>query len=93
MSHHPTLDAAIKRGEIQQCQHCQIYWVASCYHHECPQMLRVERDRLAARVKELEHKYEALHSQVSGYLHGEDWEHWQKFNAPRHVLDTSRMPV
>lgn len=25
--------------------------------------------------------YAALHSQVSGYLSGKDWEHWQQFNA------------
>ena len=41
------------------------------------------REQLAARVRFLEREYDALHSQVSGYLHGEDWEHWQKFNAAR----------
>ena len=39
--------------------------------------------QLAARLRFLERKYDELHSQVSGYLHGEDWEHWQKFNAAR----------
>ena len=41
------------------------------------------REQLAARVRFLEREYDALHSQVSGYLHGEDWEHWQKFNSAR----------
>jgi hypothetical protein len=41
------------------------------------------REQLAARVRFLECEYAALHSQVSGYLHGDDWKHWQKFNAAR----------
>lgn len=41
------------------------------------------REQLAARVRFLEREYDALHSQVSGYLHGEDWKHWQKFNSAR----------
>ena len=32
-------------------------------------------------AEEMLAKYKRLHSQVSGYLHGEDWEHWQKYNA------------
>lgn len=41
------------------------------------------REKLAAKVRWLETQYRALHSQVSGYLHGDDWEHWQKYNEPR----------
>ena len=40
-------------------------------------------EQLAARVIWLESQYAALHSQVSGYLHGEDWTHWQKYNEPK----------
>jgi hypothetical protein len=42
VSEHPTLDAAIKRGEIAQCPHCQTYWVASFHQHECISMVRAQ---------------------------------------------------
>jgi hypothetical protein len=37
-----------------------------------------------ASRKDADTAYKRLHSQVSGYLHGEDWEHWQKYNDPRY---------
>lgn len=37
----------------------------------------------ANKVIELEASIEEMHSQVSGYLKGSDWEHWQKFNADK----------
>lgn len=59
MSGHPKLDEAIKRGEIQQCPHCQTYWVASLHQHECVGMVRArltevekQRDALAAALRE-----------------------------------------
>jgi len=38
---------------------------------------------IADVIREQDAQYRRLHSQVSGYLHGEQWEHWQKFNEPR----------
>lgn len=40
---------------------------------------------LSAMISEYETAYKRLHSQVSGYLHGKEWEHWQKYNEPRYA--------
>jgi hypothetical protein len=48
------------------------------------------REQLAARIRWLEVQYASLHSQVSGYLHGEDWRHWEKYNEPRFAPSAPR---
>jgi hypothetical protein len=48
----PTLDAAIKRGEIAQCPHCHTYWVASLHQHECIGMVRARAERAEALLME-----------------------------------------
>ena len=35
------------------------------------------------RIKELEELNKDMHVQVSGYLNGDDFSHWQKFNENR----------
>lgn len=45
-------------------------------------MLTIELSTMCA---EYEAAYKRLHSQVSGYLHGEEWEHWQRYNEPRYA--------
>jgi len=42
-------------------------------------------EELSALCAEYEAAYKRLHSQVSGYLHGEAWEHWQRYNEPRYA--------
>jgi len=29
-----------------------------------------------------------MHNQVSGYLHGKEWDHWQKFNEAKYKVTT-----
>jgi len=36
-------------------------------------------------IRELRGQYKRLHSQVAGYLHGEQWEHWMKYNEPNYA--------
>lgn len=31
---------------------------------------------------------EKMNETVSGYLHGEEWEHWSKFNADKFTINT-----
>ncbi len=40
---------------------------------------------LEEEIYELRQQYKRLHSQVSGYLHGEEWEHWKKYNEPKYA--------
>lgn len=35
------------------------------------------------RIVDLIKLNQEMHQQVNGYLHGEDWEHWQAFNQKR----------
>jgi hypothetical protein len=42
-------------------------------------------DDAANKIEELEKQYRRLHSQVGGYLHGEQWQHWQQYNAPEYA--------
>lgn len=40
---------------------------------------------LEEEIHELRQQYKRLHSQVSGYLYGEEWEHWKKYNEPKYA--------
>jgi NMD protein affecting ribosome stability and mRNA decay len=48
MRYKAKLLAAIKAGEIKQCQHCGAYWSPSQQYHECMEGLRAEAN--AARA-------------------------------------------
>ena len=41
--------------------------------------------KLEAELIELRDQYKRLHSQVAGYIHGVEWEHWQKYNEPKYA--------
>ena len=38
------------------------------------------------RIQELEELNREMHIQVSGYLKGDEWSHWQKFNQEKFLL-------
>ena len=40
----------------------------------------------AQRIEELESMNQEMHRQVSGYLSGDDWNHWQEHHAERFKL-------
>ena len=40
---------------------------------------------LERELNQLHEQYRRLHSQVSGYLSGKDWLHWQKYNEPKYA--------
>ena len=41
-------------------------------------------------IIELEELIKEMHAQVSGYLKGEEWEHWQEFNIGRFSITTEK---
>jgi hypothetical protein len=43
--------------------------------------------QLERELNELHDQYRRLHSQVSGYLSGKEWLHWQKYNEPKYAPD------
>ncbi len=45
-------------------------------------------DEAIELLLELEQINKDMHSQVSGYLHGEDWKHWQEHNAERFKVNS-----
>lgn len=47
------------------------------YVYQFANALLADRDQL---IRE-------MHTQVAGYLKGEEWEHWQKFNQERFKVD------
>tara|TARA_R110001599_G_scaffold9834_1_gene48643 strand:+ start:89 stop:268 length:180 start_codon:yes stop_codon:yes gene_type:complete len=38
------------------------------------------------KINELKELNREMHVQVSGYLKGKDWDHWQKFNESNYKL-------
>jgi hypothetical protein len=40
--------------------------------------------QLERELNESKLKYSRLHSQVSGYLSGKEWDHWQKYNESKY---------
>ena len=42
---------------------------------------------METKINELKELNEQMHSQVSGYLTGNQWEHWQKFNQSKFKVD------
>ena len=79
MSNHPKLDEAIKRGEIQQCPHCQAYWVSSLHQHECVGMVRA---RLVEVEKQRDALADALWSAEDQW--GDDYL-WEKWGLSKHL--------
>jgi len=45
-----------------------------------------EIEQLNQEVEKLQKTNKNMHTCVSGYLKGKEWEHWQQFNEPRFIL-------
>ena len=74
-----------KCGISNDSTDCQEIW-------ELIDALQNDRDRQISvtlgqmqTIRELREQYKRLHTQVSGYLSGKEWEHWQEYNNPKYA--------
>jgi hypothetical protein len=85
-------DAA--RAELAALRKAMIYAVnhaGGSVSDECStEFLCIGADQIRLHVRNLVSElaavraaYAWLHSQVGGYLHGKDWEHWKQWNEPK----------
>ncbi len=62
-------------------------YIWSTDRHKYAKLSEGEIQNLLDEAIELLLEYEQMnkdiHSQVSGYLYGEDWYHWQEYNSER----------
>ena len=86
----------MNKKQIEEEEHTQVeafkFWVRN--NKEFPNLSRQKQQELIEYVtacyREIS-EFKALnikmHNQVGGYLQGKEWEHWQKFNMDRFIID------